>query len=68
MKIYLLLCDQVTGRLFNLSTESEEEQKDWISAIKHSLKVIQDIKVTNQSLPNSLYKISTLVDYPAVGL
>lgn len=57
VKNFLLLCAQVAGRLFNLSTESEEEQNDWITAIKHSLKVIQDIKVTNQCLLNSLYKI-----------
>ena len=64
MKISLLLCDQVTGRLFNLSTDSEEEQKDWISAIKHSLKVIQDIKV-----PTNLSQTlgTRLVHYPAVG-
>ena len=64
MKISLLLCDQVTGRLFNLSTDSEEEQKDWISAIKHSLKVIQDIKV-----PTNLSQTlgTRLVDYPAVA-
>ena len=64
MKISLLLCDQVTGRLFNLSTDSEEEQKDWISAIKHSLKVIQDIKV-----PTNLFQTlgTRLVDYPAVA-
>ena len=63
MKSFLSSCAQVAGRLFNLSTESEEEQKDWITAIKHSLKVIQDIKVTNQCLLNSLYKIKSWVEW-----
>ena len=36
---------QIPGRVFNVSSDSEANQNDWISVISHSLGLIKDIKV-----------------------
>ena len=43
MQNIILFDLQIPGRVFNISAESEQEQNDWMVAIKQTLSVIHEL-------------------------